>query len=116
MGLAERWDPRSQLTRKDISPYFWLNGTMPNSKEFDVLVADGFDSHRLRISGLVAAPQEFSLAELKAMRKQTQITTHFCIQGWSGVAEWGGVPMRDIIDLVKPARANAGLFAALGPP
>jgi methionine sulfoxide reductase catalytic subunit len=31
------------------------------------------------------------------MRKQQQITTHFCIQGWSGVAEWGGVPMRDIL-------------------
>ena len=47
MGLAERWDPRSQLTKKDISPYFWLNGTMPNSKEFDV--AENFASYRLRV-------------------------------------------------------------------
>ena len=58
-------------------------------------------SYRLRISGLVEAPQEFSLADLKAMPKQEQITTHFCIQGWSGVAKWGGVPMRDILDLVS---------------
>ena len=36
------------------------------------------------------------------MPKQEQITTHFCIQGWSGVAKWGGVPMRDILDIVKP--------------
>src|ERR1700719_1760246 len=70
MGLAESWDPRSQLTRKDISPYFWPNGKMPNSKEFDDLVADGFASYRLRISGLVEAPQDFSLANLKAMAKQ----------------------------------------------
>ena len=102
MGLAEGWDPRSQLTRKDISPYFWPNGTMPNSREFDDLVAEEFAGYRLRIGGLVEAPQEFSLADLKAMPKQEQITTHFCIQGWSGVAEWGGVPMRDILDLVKP--------------
>jgi sulfoxide reductase catalytic subunit YedY len=105
MGLAEGWDPRSQLTKGDISPYFWPNGTMPNSREFDGLVAENFASYRLRIDGLVETPREFSLADLKAMAKQEQITTHFCIQGWSGVAEWGGVPMRDILDLVKPMPA-----------
>src|SRR5665213_1309178 len=102
MGLAEGWDPRSQLKKKDISPYFWPNGTMPNSREFDDLVAEEFAGYRLRIGGLVEAPREFSLADLKAMPKQEQITAHFCIQGWSGVAEWGGVAMRDILDLVKP--------------
>lgn len=44
----------------------------------------------------------FTFAELKAMPKQEQITEHFCIQGWSGVARWGGVPMRHILELVKP--------------
>ena len=107
MGLAEGWDPRSQLTKKDISPYFWPNGTMPHSKEFDDLVAENFASYRLRVDGLVETPREFSLADLKAMAKQEQITTHFCIQGWSGVAEWGGVPMRDILDLVKPTAGGA---------
>jgi len=104
-ALAEHGDPRSQLTEKDISPFFWANGTMPKSKEYDALLADEFASYRLRISGLVEAPREFSLAELKAMPKQEQITTHFCIQGWSGVAKWGGVPMREILDLVRPTPA-----------
>ena len=113
-GLAESWDPRSQLTRKDISPYFWPNGTMPNSKEFDDLVADAFASYRLRIGGLVEAPKDLTLADLKAMAKQDQITTHFCIQGWSGVAEWGGVPMREILDLVKPTpEARYAVFYSL---
>ena len=63
---------------------------------------------------MVEAPQEFSLADLKAMAKQEQITTHFCIQGWSGVAEWGGVPMRDILDLVKPMpEARYAVFYSL---
>jgi DMSO/TMAO reductase YedYZ molybdopterin-dependent catalytic subunit/thiosulfate reductase cytochrome b subunit len=113
-GLAERWDVRSQLTRKDISPYFWLNGTMPTSEEFDDLVTDGFTSYRLRITGLVETPLVLSLAELRAMPKQEQITMHFCIQGWSGVAEWGGVPMRDILELVKPtAEARYAVFYSL---
>jgi methionine sulfoxide reductase catalytic subunit len=113
-GLAERWDAPSQLTEKDISPFFWLNGTMPDSAEFDALVADGFASYKLRISGLVEAPQEFSLADLKAMPKQEQITTHFCIQGWSGVAKWGGVPMRHILELVRSSpEARYAVFYSL---
>jgi sulfoxide reductase catalytic subunit YedY len=100
--LTEWWDPNSQLAEKDISPFFWPNGTMPNSVEFDALVAEGFASFALRVGGLVELPRVFSYAELKAMPKQEQITTHFCIQGWSGVAKWGGVPMRHILDLVRP--------------
>ena len=102
-GLSEWWEPNAQLTEKDISPHFWPNGTMPNSAEFEALVADDFAHYRLRVSGLVEEPREFSFADLKALPKQEQITTHFCIQGWSGVAKWGGVPMRDILDIVKPS-------------
>ena len=113
-GLAERWDVHAQLTEKDISPFFWPNGTMPASEEFEALVANGFASYRLRISGLVEAPQEFSLADLKAMPKQEQITTHFCIQGWSGVAKWGGVPTRRMLELVRPtAQARYAVFYSL---
>src|SRR5579864_6888043 len=27
---------------------------------------------------------------------------HHCIQGWSGIAKWGGIPMKTLIDLVRP--------------
>lgn len=100
--LTEWWDPKSQLEEGDISPYFWPNGTMPTSAEFDALAADRFASYALRVGGLVEVPREFSYAELKAMPKQEQITTHFCIQGWSGVAKWGGVSMRHLLDVVRP--------------
>jgi len=113
-GLAEWWDPKGQLTERDISPYFWPNGTMPHSTEFDALVAGGFADYRLRVSGLVEQPREFTLAQLRAMPQQEQITTHFCIQGWSGVAKWGGVPMRHILDLVQPtAEARYAVFYSL---
>ena len=112
--VTQSWDPTSQLTEKDISPYFWPNGTMPKSDEFDLLVKNDFADYRLRIGGMVENPMEFCCAELKAMPKQEQITTHFCIQGWSGVAKWGGVPMRHILDLVKPkAGARYAVFYSL---
>lgn len=113
-GGAESWDPRSQLTEKDISPHFWPNGTMPASAEYDQLVAREFADYRLRVGGLVKHPEVFSLGDLKSMRKQEQITTHFCIQGWSGVAKWGGVPMRDLMAKVKPApEARYAVFYSL---
>jgi DMSO/TMAO reductase YedYZ molybdopterin-dependent catalytic subunit/thiosulfate reductase cytochrome b subunit len=112
--LTEWWDPNSQLTEKDISPYFWLNGTMPKSAEYDALVAKGFNNFALRVGGLVQSPRLFSYAELKSMPKQEQITTHFCIQGWSGVAKWGGIPMRHILELVRPtADAHYAVFYSL---
>jgi DMSO/TMAO reductase YedYZ molybdopterin-dependent catalytic subunit/thiosulfate reductase cytochrome b subunit len=113
-AMTEWWDPNRQLTEKDISPYFWPNGTMPKSAEYDALVADGFKSFALRVGGLVETPKVFSYAELKAMPKQEQITTHFCIQGWSGVAKWGGIPMRHILDLVRPTSdARYAVFYSL---
>ena len=101
-AATQSWDPTCQLGEADISPHFWPNGTMPASAEYERLLANHFADYRLRVDGMVAHPTEFSLADLKAMPRQEQITTHFCIQGWSGVAKWGGVPMRHIIDLVKP--------------
>ena len=113
-ALTEWWNPNSQLAEKDISPYFWPNGTMPNSAEFNALVAEGFENFALRVSGLVETPRTFTYAELKAMPKQEQITTHFCIQGWSGVAKWGGVPMRHILELVSPtSEARYAVFYSL---
>ena len=101
-ALAESWNPDTQYTEKDISPYFWVNGTLPTSDEYHQLLKDGFANYRLRVGGLVENPRELSFAELKALPKQEQITKHFCIQGWSGVAEWGGISMRQIMEIVKP--------------
>jgi thiosulfate reductase cytochrome b subunit len=113
-AVTQSWDARSELDEAAISPYFWPNGTMPKSAEFDALVATDFVGYRLRIDGLVENAVELSLAELRAMPKQEQITTHFCIQGWSGVAKWAGVPMRAILERVKPTpEARYAVFYSL---
>lgn len=101
-SLIEVWQPSTQYQAKDISPYFWVNGKFATFAAYDALRANGFADYQLPVYGLVEKPQAFSFAALKRMPKQTQITQHFCIQGWSGVAEWGGVPVRDILELVKP--------------
>ncbi|WP_192726492.1 molybdopterin-dependent oxidoreductase [Mycobacterium sp. OAS707] len=98
----------------DVSPYLWHNGTYPDSEEYKALCANNFADYRLRIGGLVGNPVELDMAALRRLGRQEQITQHLCIQGWSGVAKWGGVPMSTICDLVRPGpRARWVIFYSL---
>lgn len=86
----------------DVSPYFWHNGRYPDSEEYRTLAEGAFGDYRLAIGGLVEDPVELGLEDLRALPYHEQITQHFCIQGWSGVAKWGGVSMSTILDVVRP--------------
>jgi DMSO/TMAO reductase YedYZ molybdopterin-dependent catalytic subunit len=88
---------------------------VPTSEEWKALAANGFRDYRLKVSGLVENPVELSLEEIRALGKKTQITLHHCIQGWSGIAEWGGLPLEELIKAVRP-KANAGavIFYSFG--
>jgi sulfoxide reductase catalytic subunit YedY len=97
-----KFKSNSNYQKKDISPYFWLNGKLPESEEWRVLAQTDFKEYKLKIGGLVEQPVELSLTELKKMGLEQNITMHHCIQGWSGIAEWGGLPLAKIIELVKP--------------
>jgi DMSO/TMAO reductase YedYZ molybdopterin-dependent catalytic subunit/thiosulfate reductase cytochrome b subunit len=114
--LFEHVDPRpGQYTEKDISPYFWHNGQYPDSDEYKALFDGDFADYRLRINGLVEHPVDLDLAQLRALAHHEQITQHFCIQGWSGIAKWGGVSMQTIADLVQPRpEARWVVFYSLG--
>jgi DMSO/TMAO reductase YedYZ molybdopterin-dependent catalytic subunit/thiosulfate reductase cytochrome b subunit len=114
--LFEHVDPKpGQYTENDISPYFWHNGRYPDSPEYQRLAEGGFADYALRITGLVANPVTLTLDELHALPGHEQITQHYCIQGWSGVAKWGGVAMQTILDLVQPSpEAKWVVFYSLG--
>jgi methionine sulfoxide reductase catalytic subunit len=114
--LFEHLDAKpGTYTEKDVSPYFWHNGKYPETAEYRALFDGAFENYRLRIRGLVENPVELSLADLRALPRHQQITQHFCIQGWSGVAKWGGVSMRTVLELVKPKpEAKWVVFYSLG--
>ncbi len=104
-----------EYTERDISPYFWHNGHYPAGPEYAALQRDGFTGYRLHVNGLVEQPVALDLTSLRALPHHEQITQHFCIQGWSGIAKWGGVSMQTIIELVKPRlEANWVVFYSLG--
>lgn len=87
-----------EYTEADISPHFRVNGSsMPDSDLYASLLEQRFADWRLKIDGLVARPTELSLAALKLMPARTQITRHDCVEGWSAIGKWTGVPLADIL-------------------
>ena len=107
--VLDRAVPRAEFSRADISPFFWANGKIPTCEEWKALANDSFGQYRLKVYGLVENPVELSLNDLIAMEKNTQITLHHCIQGWSGIAEWGGLLLSELIKLVRPKPGARGV-------
>ena len=102
LTLINRFHPRSRYTKEQISPYFWSNGKPPDREDWKQLERDEFRDYRLRIGGLVQNPVELSLPQIRALEEEEHITMHQCIQGWSGIAQWNGVSMKTIVQLVQP--------------
>jgi len=95
-----------EFTEDDIADVFRSNGTaMPDSRLYRQLLADRFRGWRLQVGGLVARPAQYSLADLQAMPSRTQITRHDCVEGWSVIGKWTGVPLRHVLALVQPRPA-----------
>ncbi|MFO1105022.1 MAG: molybdopterin-dependent oxidoreductase [Amaricoccus sp.] len=91
-ALAREFEPA------DLSPVFRTNGnTRPRSEEYQRLAETGFADWRLMLDGLVARPQSWSLAELKALPARSQITRHDCVEGWSAIGKWTGVPLGTLL-------------------
>ncbi len=55
---------------------------------------------RLELSGLIAEKAPWSLAQLRALPQESQITRHVCVEGWSAIGQWSGVPFRTFLQRV----------------
>lgn len=88
--LAPTYDA-SQITNP-----FPYNGFYPADDAPEIDAADW----TLEVSGLVADRSPWTLPRLRALPQQQWITRHICIEGWSAIGAWGGVPMRTFLDRI----------------
>ncbi|SFS04607.1 molybdopterin-dependent oxidoreductase [Sphingomonas jatrophae] len=96
---------RSALAREfgagDLSTVFRANGNVTAAgPAYAAHVASGFRDWRVRIDGLVTRPLSVSLDEMRRLPRRTQITRHDCVEGWSAIGQWTGVPLRILLDMV----------------
>ena len=56
------------------------------------------DSYRLIVDGLIDKKQPWTLDRLNALPQETQITRLICVEGWSAIGKWTGVPLRVFLE------------------
>jgi DMSO/TMAO reductase YedYZ molybdopterin-dependent catalytic subunit len=79
-----------------ITDPFPFNAFYPEDSTPEI---DG-DDWKLEVSGLVEDRTPWTLARLRAMPQQGQITRHICIEGWSAIGQWSGVPLRTVLQQI----------------
>ena len=95
-----------EYSAAEMSPKFRTNGTsMPNTADYAAHLAGNFRDWRLVVDGLVARPMALSLDQIRRMPARTQITRHDCVEGWSAIGKWTGVPLKLLLDHAGMSRA-----------
>ncbi len=81
----------AQTYRRDqITDPFPFNAFYP---QYNAPEVDLFD-YRLEVSGKVEKKAPWTLEQLQHLPQQSQITRLICIEGWSAIGQWGGVPLK----------------------
>jgi len=84
---------------------------LPISKiEPDKLIVNTFDFtpvidpklYRLTIDGEVNNPMQLGVKELYKLPLTSVVMRHVCVEGWAAIVQWGGVRLRDLIQLAQP--------------
>ncbi|QGN53653.1 molybdopterin-binding protein [Novosphingobium sp. Gsoil 351] len=97
-SLTKRTALAREFSVEDISPAFRGNGTIaPSTPAYAAHLANAFADWRLAVDGLVERPLSLSLTQLHALPQRTQITRHDCVEGWSAIGQWTGVPLGNLL-------------------
>ncbi|MBB5684132.1 molybdopterin-binding protein [Sphingobium boeckii] len=97
--LTDREALAREFDQSDLSPFFRGNGSQnPQDPNYQAHAAANFSDWRVAIDGLVSRPETLSMAQIRSMPQRTQITRHDCVEGWSAIGKWTGVPLKMLLD------------------
>jgi sulfoxide reductase catalytic subunit YedY len=88
------------------------DGPKQNSKNFKP------GNWKIKVDGEVAKPADYLLEDfIKPYTLEERIYRHRCVEAWSLVIPWVGIPLKDIVDHVQPtSRAKFVKFTTLVDP
>ncbi len=94
MFNPERLAPTHAVT--DIVRPFPFNAFYAEDEAPEIDSAD----YALEVGGMVSEKKTWTLAEIAALPREIQITEHICIEGWSAVGKFEGVPFRHFLEKI----------------
>lgn len=71
-------------------PSYYVSSTVP------VWNREARGDWMLDVTGLVDRPLRLSLDDLQRLPRTTQRVNHYCVEGWTAVAEWSGVRVSEL--------------------
>jgi DMSO/TMAO reductase YedYZ molybdopterin-dependent catalytic subunit len=103
-----------EYSEGDISKVFPANGnTDPGTQDYENMLRNNFVDWQVTIDGLVSKPTAFSLASIKDMPARRQITRHDCVEGWSAIGKWTGVPLGELMAFLTMRAWRLRIFFTL---
>lgn len=60
------------------------------------------EKYRLIIDGEVNQPMQLSMADIYKLPLTSMVIRHVCVEGWAAIVQWGGVRLRDLLNLAQP--------------
>ena len=108
LSMMSRWNDRVQAAlfnpnklateypQSAITKPFPFNAYYGEDK---IRMVDGA-SFKLELGGMIRDTKAWTLPELNALPQATQITRHICVEGWSAIGQWSGVPFRTFLERV----------------
>jgi len=98
--MSSRHSFAREFNRSEISKVIPVSGPPPTTDPYQRDLAGKFANWRLTVDGLVSRPTSFSLEELKRFPMRSNVTHQACEEGWSFIAEWTGVTLSYVLNLV----------------
>lgn len=86
-------------------PEFSVSAIEPNAlivNTYDFTPNINLNDFRLVVDGEVNNPLSLDLAAIQKMSKKSMVIRHVCVEGWAAIVQWGGVPLRELIQLAQP--------------
>ena len=101
--VAPRSSRAQEFDASDIAQTFRANGTIdPTDADYVALRQGNFADYTLSVGGLVDKPGRYTLQQLRALPARSQITRQDCVEGWSCIGKWKGVPLGLLLEQAKP--------------
>lgn len=101
--LLRPLNSRQNYPERMTSKEHRVNGKPPTSAEYKVMAVHNFVDWRVRVGGLVENPVTLDLDALRGLAgQQSQRVMHNCVQGWTSIGQWSGIPLAQLADHVRP--------------